>query len=237
MCYILCNAPVFVGVVHEFCTGDHVEILVLWVCGKLLGDSQSGCTAHKSYGNICGMADSNGLPEVVGTSSISGSVGVASALTAVTNESNERGEVISSQQLYDRMMHWYNDGVHVDPDDHETGKVRNITRKILFKGLKFCTGEGRPTTGSLKQRAEKFVVGKCHERPDLTKGNYANHLMTKCGFEFKGTYDSITCRTKWWKTYQHCVRNEIRSRRSQVNSRMRALVTQGKVFLVISFFI
>jgi hypothetical protein len=196
----------------------------------------SGGTAHKSFGIISGMTDTNELPDMVATNIAGGSIDGASALTTVTNESNGRGEVISSQQLYDRMIHWYNDGVNVDPDDHEADKVRNITRKTLFKGLKFCTGEGRPT-GSLTRGAEQFIVGKCHERPDLTKGNYANHLMTKCGFEFKGTYDSIKERTKWWKTYQHCVRNEIRSKRSQVNSRMRALVTQGKIFLVISFFL
>ena len=177
------------------------------------------------------MTDNNGLPDLVGTNSIGGSVGGASALTTVTNESNDRGEIVGSQQLYDRMMHWYNDGVHVDPDDHETDKIRKLTRDTLFKGLKFCTGEGRPT-GSLKQRAEKFIVGKCHERLDLTKGSYANHLMAKCGLEFKGTYDSIKSRTKWWKTYQHCVKNEVRSKRSQVNSKIRTLVTQGKVFFV-----
>ena len=192
----------------------------------------SGCAAHKSCGNICGMTENNGVvPAVVGASSVGGSsLGGASALTAVTTESNGRGEIVGSQQLYDRMMHWYNDGVHVDPDDHETDKIRKLTRDTLFKGLKFCTGEGRPT-GSLKQRAEKFIVGKCHERLDLTKGSYANHLMAKCGLEFKGTYDSIKSRTKWWKTYQHCVKNEVRSKRSQVNSKIRTLVTQGKVFL------
>ena len=70
----------------------------------------------------------------------------------------------------------------------------------LFKGFKFCTGEGR-LRGSLKQHAKKFTIAKCHERPDLTTvGNYTNHLMSNCGLVPKPTVYSTRTRTKWWKT-------------------------------------
>ena len=46
------------------------------------------------------------------------------------------------------MMDIYNDGIHVDPDAHESDKVQKLVRTYLFNGLKFCTGEGRPSNSS-----------------------------------------------------------------------------------------
>ena len=76
-----------------------------------------------------------------------------------------------------------------------------ITVNNLFKGFKFCTGEGQ-LTGPLKQHAKKFtLLGKCHEHTDFTTvGNYTNHLMSNCGLVPKPTVYSTRTRTKWWKT-------------------------------------
>jgi hypothetical protein len=95
---------------------------------------------------------------------------------AVTNESNDRGEVVSSQQLYDRMMHWYNDGVHVDPDDHETDKIRKhirtcgipvSTRRAIFNDK--CKSRRqranqweRHTVGRVQVNKEKPKYRNCH---------------------------------------------------------------------------
>ena len=110
------------------------------------------------------------------------------------------------------MMDIYNDGMHVDLDAHESDKVQKLVQTYLFNGLKFCTGEGRPSN-SLKQLSERIAVGKCHDCPDLTQVSYANHLMSKYGVVDKPTLESIGRRTRWWKhtdllCKRRCVRKE-----------------------------
>ena len=110
---------------------------------------------------------------------------------------------------------------------HESDKVRKLVRSYLLYGLKFFTGEGRPSN-SLKQLSERIAVGKCHDHPDLTRNSYANHLMSKCGVDDKPSLESIGRRTRWWKTYGPQVQKEIRAKRSQINSKLRKNVAQGE---------
>ena len=152
-----------------------------------------------------------------------GSGGSVSTASTITTQSSR----VPVEDLKVAMMDIYNDGIHVDPDAHEGYKVRKLVRTYLFNGLKFCTGEGRPSN-SLKQLSERIAVGKCHDRPDLTQVSYANHLMSKCGVDNKPTLESIGRRTRWWKTYRPKVQKEIRAKRSQINSKLRRHVVQGE---------
>ena len=152
-----------------------------------------------------------------------GSGGSVSTASTITTQSSR----VPVEDLKVAMMDIYNDGIHVDPDAHEGYKVRKLVRTYLFNGLKFCTGEGRPSN-SLKQLSERIAVGKCHDRPDLTKASYANNLMSKCGVDDKPTLESIGRRTRWWKTYGPQVQKEIRAKRSQINSKLRRHVVQGE---------
>ena len=152
-----------------------------------------------------------------------GSGGSVSTASTITTQSSR----VPVEDLKVAMMDIYNDGIHVDPDAHEGYKVRKLVRTYLFNGLKFCTGEGRPSN-SLKQLSERIAVGKCHDRPDLTQVSYANHLMSKCGVDNKPTLESIGRRTRWWKTYGPQVQKEIRAKRSQINSKLRRHVVQGE---------
>ena len=152
-----------------------------------------------------------------------GSGGSVSTASTITTQSSR----VPVEDLKIAMMDIYNDGIHVDPDAHEGDKVRKLVRTYLFNGLKFCTGEGRPSN-SLKQLSERIAVGKCHDRPDLTKASYANNLMSKCGVDDKPTLESIGRRTRWWKTYGPQVQKEIRAKRSQINSKLRRHVVQGE---------
>ena len=152
-----------------------------------------------------------------------GSGGSVSTASTITTQSSR----VPVEDLKVAMMDIYNDGIHVDPDAHEGDKVRKLVRTYLFNGLKFCTGEGRPSN-SLKQLSERIAVGKCHDRPDLTKASYANNLMSKCGVDDKPTLESIGRRTRWWKTYGPQVQKEIRAKRSQINSKLRRHVVQGE---------
>ena len=172
------------------------------------------------------------VPALVGTAdqrSIinGGSGGSVSTNSTISTQSSRANVLVPAEELKVAMMNIYNDGIHVDPDAHESDKVRKLVRTHLFNGLKFCTGEGRPSN-SLKQLSERIAVGKCHDRPDLTKNSYANHLMSKCGVDDKPTLESIGRRTRWWKTYGPQVQKEIRAKRSQINSKLRKHVVQGE---------
>ena len=172
------------------------------------------------------------VPALVGTTDqhniVNGdSGGSVSTNSTFTTQSSRTNVLVPAEALKVAMMDIYNDGIHVDPDAHESDKVRKLVRTYLFNGLKFCTGEGRPSN-SLKQRSERIAVGKCHDRPDLTQVSYANHLMSKCGVDVKPTLESIRRRTRWWKTYGPQVQKEIRSKRSQINCKLRKHVVQGE---------
>jgi len=127
----------------------------------------------------------------------------------------------AEQRLIEEMKTIYENGVFHAQDKHEVNKVKQVTRKIIFPGLKFCRGEG-----SLKKNNLSF--GMCHERINLTKKCYANTLMEECGLVFDNTIPSIKRRTNWWKTYGHAVKREIRRVRSAKNMHVRDLVQQGK---------
>ena len=113
---------------------------------------------------------------VVNQQAIKGSIGgsVSTSSTFTDSQTSISNVTLPAGELKVAVMNVYNDGVHVDPDDHEGDKVQKLIQSYLFNGLKFCTGEGRPSN-SIKQLFERIAVGKCHERPDLTEGNYANH--------------------------------------------------------------
>ena len=179
--------------------------------------------------NINGSAD---VPIVVGTTgqgnvNNGSSGGSVSTNSTITTHSSRANVIVPTEDLKIAMMNIYNDGVHVDPDAHEGYKVRKLVRSYLFNGLKFCTGEGRPSN-TLKQISERIAVGKCHDRPDLTRNSYANHLMSKCGVDDKPSLESIGRRTRWWKTYGPQVQKEIRAKRSQINLKLRKHVVQGE---------
>ena len=95
----------------------------------------------------------------------------STTITAVNAETDDGETFVGKKVLYSRIMHWYNDGVHVDRDDHEGDKVRKLTRGSIFKGYKFCTGEGREAYRIVKaacERAEKYaVVHGLREHNDL----------------------------------------------------------------------
>jgi len=172
------------------------------------------------------------VPALVGTANQRNvnngdSGGSVSTNSTLTMQSSRANVMVPTEDLKIAMMNVYNDGVHVDPDAHESYKVRKLVRSYLFNGLKFCTGEGRPSN-SLKQLSERIAVGKCHDRPDLTQNSYANHLMSKCGVDDKPSLESIRRRTRWWKTYGPQVQKEIRAKRSQINSKLRKHVVQGE---------
>ena len=131
------------------------------------------------------------------------------------------GVTQGEQRLIEEMKTIYENGVFNAQDKHEVNKVKQVTRKIIFPGLKFCRGEG-----SLKKNNLSF--GMCHERINLTKKCYANTLMEECGLVFDNTIPSIKRRTNWWKTYGPAVKREIRRVRSAKNMHVRDLVQQGK---------
>ena len=125
------------------------------------------------------------VPALVGTADWhniinGGSGGSLSTTSTITTQSSRANFLVPAKDLKVAMMDIYNDGIHVDPDAHESDKVQELVQTSLLYGLKFCTGEGRPSN-SLKQLSERIAVGKCHDRPDLTRNSYANHLMSKCG--------------------------------------------------------
>ena len=48
----------------------------------------------------------------------------------------------AEQRLIEEMKTIYENGVFHAQDKHEVNKVKQVTRKIIFPGLKFCRGEG-----------------------------------------------------------------------------------------------
>ena len=52
--------------------------------------------------------------------------------------------------------------------------------------------------------------------------------MSKCGLQPKPTLESIGSMMRWWKTYGPLVQKDICGKRSQVNLKLRRLVTQGE---------
>jgi len=139
------------------------------------------------------------------------------------NASNDNAGMVTppEHKLIEEMKAIYENGTFNAQDTHEVNKVKQVTRKIIFPGLKFCRGEGMAKKNNLS-------FGKCHERLNLTKKCYANTLMEECGLVFDNTVLSIRKRTVWWKTYGNAVKREIRRVRSAKNMHVRDLVQQGK---------
>ena len=48
----------------------------------------------------------------------------------------------AEQRLIEEMKTIYENGVFHAQDKHEVNKVKQVTRKVIFLSLKFCSGEG-----------------------------------------------------------------------------------------------
>ena len=136
-------------------------------------------------------------------------------------------DIASDEDMLIALTAIYDNGIYIEPDLHETDKIRKITREYLFPGLKFCLGEGRPNNAKYVL-SDKELFGKCHERPDLTKKNYANKVKTSCGIDVAPTLTNIKERAQWWKTYNRIILLEIRRKRSQMNTKIKTTIYQGK---------
>ena len=55
--------------------------------------------------------------------------------------SDHAGLVTPERKLIEVMKAIYDNGVFNAQDTHEVNKVKQVTRKIIFPGLKFCRGE------------------------------------------------------------------------------------------------
>ena len=86
---------------------------------------------------------------------------IGESATAIRNIDSDEDLLIALIAIYDN-------GIYIEPDFHETDKIRKITREYLFPGSKFCLGEGRPNNAKYVL-SDKKLFGKFHERPDLTK--------------------------------------------------------------------
>ena len=105
-----------------------------------------------------------------------------------------------------------------------------MIRNHIFKHVKFVKGEGsRPGAKRdiRKKQCKDLVLGKCHERPDLTKSTgYECEIMRLVGLTNENS--SITTRALWWKTYNQYIHHEIRQLRGRMNACMKACITDGK---------
>ena len=100
----------------------------------------------------------------------------------------------------------YNDGTWLASDKYEIQKIQNVVRKLIFKKIKFCKGEGVSMSGARgnKRKSTDYTLGKTHERADLTeKKGYVYEVMRECGMDEESK--SLTERAMWWKTYNELV--------------------------------
>ena len=61
-------------------------------------------------------------------------------------------------------MHWYNDGVHGDPDDHEGDKVQKVTRGSIYSKVFKILHRTYRIVQAACERAEKYAVVHGHMR-------------------------------------------------------------------------
>ena len=62
-------------------------------------------------------------------------------------------------------MHWYNDGVHGDPDDHEGDKVQKVTRGSIYsKVFKILHRTYRIVQAACERAEKKYAVVHGHMR-------------------------------------------------------------------------
>ena len=146
------------------------------------------------------------------------------------DDSIEADNALSLNDKKRRIETVYSNGQWKDEDEYEIAKIRQVIRNHIFKHVKFVKGEGsRPGAKRdiRKKQCKDLVLGKCHERPDLTKSTgYECEIMRLVGLTNENL--SITTRALWWKTYNQYIHHEIRQLRGRMNACMKASITDGK---------
>jgi hypothetical protein len=128
----------------------------------------------------------------------------------------------------------YNDGTWLAGDKYEIQKIQNVVRKLIFKKIKFCKGEGVSMSGAKgnKRKSTDHTLGKTHERADLTeKKGYVYEVMRECGMDEESK--SLSERAIWWKTYNELVIYEIRQKRGKVNYKIRESCFEGELYVLL----
>jgi hypothetical protein len=103
------------------------------------------------------------------------------------NEGQRPGENIDtrlSNEEKRKVEEVYAGASWMDTDKYEEGKIRDVVRKVIFKRIKFCKGEGAVSSKHTKkqQAAKKKKFGMTHEREDLRKDRgYVFEIMKECG--------------------------------------------------------
>ena len=96
-------------------------------------NGSNSCSQHLNAGAA--------VPVLVGTGQhiIDGSSGesVSTSSTITDSQSSRTNVSVPVEELKVAMMDIYNDGIHVDPDDHEGDQVRKLVRTYLFNTLMF----------------------------------------------------------------------------------------------------
>ena len=134
-----------------------------------------------------------------------------------------------------RLEDVYNSGQWKDEDEYEIAKIRQVIRNHIFKQVKFVKGEGakqNTKSGKKLKKVKVLELGKCHEKPDLSKQNgYECEIMRLVGMHENNS--TITTRALWWKTYNSYVHHEIRQLRGRMNAGMKTSIRQGKLFSIV----
>ncbi len=164
---------------------------------------------------------------------------VMSSLTSTSQSSilsegrlHHSDEDLTLEQKKRKIEDLYNHGSWLPCDKYETQKIQNVVRKLIFKKIKFCKGEGVSMSGMKGNRTKSHdnTLGKTHERADLTeKKGYVFEVMRECGMDEESK--SLSERTLWWKTYNELVIYEIRQKRGKINYKIRESCVEGKLYL------
>ena len=88
------------------------------------------------------------VPTLVGTADQRniincGSGGSVSTNSTITMQSSRANVMVPTKDLKVAMMDIYNDGIHVDPDAHESDKVRKIGANLFIQWLKILYRRGK----------------------------------------------------------------------------------------------
>lgn len=136
---------------------------------------------------------------------------------------------LSNDEKKRKIEEVYTGGSWMDTDKYEEGKIKDVVRKLIFKKIKFCKGEGSVSSklsNKVQLAAKKKKYGMTHEREDLRKDKgYVFEIMKECGI----TKDHMTlhARALWWKCYNHVSLSEIRQQRGKMNYYVRKCITTG----------
>ena len=169
------------------------------------------------------MGDSN-----VRTTLQNSDVSVVSGITG--SETNSTDNALLIEQKRRKIDSIFLSQQWIDEDEYKITKLRQVIRNHIFKHVKFVKGEGSLPTRKKDRKSQnlkKLILGKCHERPDLTRlAGYECQILKLVGLNIEGT--SVSRRALWWKTYNVYVHQEIRQLRGRMNSGMKLSILEGK---------